>query len=82
MLYGTTSQSYMYVYTNITIIVCGVFCACRVKLHLMTLVIVILYYDSFNTGVSDMYLWQSRVEIEGYSVAYFDRIAAFEAPYR
>ena len=25
---------------------------------------------------------QSRVEIEGYSVAYFDRIAAFEAPYR
>ena len=28
------------------------------------------------------HLWQSRVEIEGYSVAYFDRIAAFEAPYR
>ena len=25
--------------------------------------------------------WRSRVEIEGYSVAYFDRIAAFEAPY-
>ena len=25
---------------------------------------------------------QSRVEIKGYSVAYFDRIAAFEAPYR
>ena len=28
------------------------------------------------------YMWQSRVEIEGYSVAYFDRIAVFEAPYR
>ena len=28
------------------------------------------------------YMWQSRVEIEGYSVVYFDRIAAFEAPYR
>ena len=28
------------------------------------------------------YMWQSRVEIEGYSVAYFDRIVAFEAPYR
>ena len=28
------------------------------------------------------YMWQSRVEIEGYSVAYFDRIAAFKAPYR
>ena len=27
-------------------------------------------------------MWQSHVEIEGYSVAYFDRIAAFEAPYR
>ena len=27
-------------------------------------------------------MWQSRVEIEGYSVAYFDCIAAFEAPYR
>ena len=29
-----------------------------------------------------MHMWQSRVEIEGYSVAYFDRIAAFETPYR
>ena len=28
------------------------------------------------------YVWQSRAEMEGYSVAYFDRIAAFEAPYR
>ena len=27
-------------------------------------------------------MWQSRVEIEGYSVAYFDCIAAFEALYR
>ena len=27
-------------------------------------------------------MWQSRVEIEGYSVAYFDRIAAFKAPSR
>ena len=26
-------------------------------------------------------MWQSRVEIEGYSVAYFVRIAVFEAPY-
>ena len=28
------------------------------------------------------HLWQSRVEIKDYSVAYFDRIAVFEAPYR
>ena len=27
-------------------------------------------------------MWQSRVEIEGYSVAYFDRIAVFEVLYR
>ena len=27
-------------------------------------------------------MWQSRVEIEGYSFTYFDRIAAFEALYR
>ena len=29
-----------------------------------------------------MHMWQSRVEIEDYSVADFDRIAGFEAPYR
>ena len=29
--------------------------------------------------VSDMYMWQSRVDIEGYSIAYFDCIAVFEA---
>ena len=29
----------------------------------------------------DSHIWQSRVEIKGYSVTYFDRIAAFEAPY-
>ena len=26
-------------------------------------------------------LWQSHVEMEGYSITYFDRIAAFEVPY-
>ena len=26
-------------------------------------------------------MWQSHVEIKGYSVAYFERITAFEAPY-
>ena len=29
-----------------------------------------------------LYMWQPCVEIEGYSVAYFDCIVAFEAPYR
>ena len=27
-------------------------------------------------------MWQFRVEIEGYSVAYFERNAAFQAPYQ
>ena len=27
-------------------------------------------------------MWQSCVEIEGYSISYFDRIVAFEALYR
>ena len=26
-------------------------------------------------------MWESRVEIEGYSITYFDRIVAFEVPY-
>ena len=29
-----------------------------------------------------VYMWQSRVEIEGYSVTYFDCIAAFKVLYR
>ena len=29
-----------------------------------------------------VHVWQSRVEVEGYSVAYFDRIAVFEVTYR
>ena len=29
-----------------------------------------------------IYMWQSRVEIEGYSVAYFDRIGALKVLYR
>ena len=28
-----------------------------------------------------MYMWQSCVEIEIYSIAYFDHIAAFKMPY-
>ena len=31
----------------------------------------------------NIYMWQSCIEIEGYSIAYFDHIAAvFEVPYR
>ena len=35
----------------------------------------------FYSGLPHIYMWQSRAEIEGYSVAYFDRIAVFEEPY-
>ena len=30
----------------------------------------------------NLHVWQSRAEIEGYSVMNFDHIAAFEVPYR
>ena len=36
--------------------------------------------QTMDSIIKDM--WQSRVEIEGYSVAYFVHIAVFEAPYR
>ena len=31
-----------------------------------------------NQTKHDFYMWQSHVEIEVYSIVYFDRIAAFE----
>ena len=31
---------------------------------------------------NSIHVWQSCVEIDGYSVMYFDRIAVFEVPYR
>ena len=34
-----------------------------------------------NINSRKLEMWQSRVEIEGYSIAYFDRIAMFKAPY-
>ena len=39
--------------------------------------------NSDTAPVSDqvIYMWHSRVETKGYSVTYFDRIAAFKAPY-
>ena len=32
-----------------------------------------------NNQIFYIHVWQSRVEIEHYSVAYYDRITAFEA---
>ena len=50
---------------------------------------IVIVFDSVTTLghyikllSSKYYVWQSRVEIELYSVAYFARIAAFEALYR
>ena len=41
------------------------------------------YKGRAHTRFVDLiHMWQFRVEIEGYSVTYFDRITAFEAPYR
>ena len=39
-------------------------------------------FDDFAVAIWKDAMWQSRVEIKGYSVVYFDRIAVFEAPYR
>ena len=41
-----------------------------------------LIAQTHPTLVKLMYVWQSCVEIEDYSVAYFDRITVFEVPYR
>ena len=40
-----------------------------------------LAWGYWSCVLVSLHIWQSRVEIEGYSVAYFDRIVAFEAPY-
>ena len=41
----------------------------------------VLSHDVSECECSLIYVWQSRVEIKGYSVTYFNRIAAFKAPY-
>ena len=38
-----------------------------------------LYHNSAKFCARVLHMWQSRVEIEHYSVAYFARIASFEA---
>ena len=40
----------------------------------------VLYTTEYSQAPTNM--WQSRVEIKGYSVMYFDHIAVFEALYR
>ena len=47
------------------------YCNCQVS----------VYKNKCNLFIGVIDIWQSHVEIEDYSVAYFDRIAAFEAPY-
>ena len=42
----------------------------------------IILKDTSRTTPCTSNMWQSSAEIEGYSITYFDHIAAFEAPYR
>ena len=42
----------------------------------------VLFFLCCNGVRHNVHVWQSRVEIEGYFVAYFGCITAFEAPYR
>ena len=48
--------------------------------YMSLLLVLVVNSDQFQ--ILRSYMWQSRVEIEGYSITYFDCIAAFEAPYR
>ena len=41
-----------------------------------------LIAQTHPTLVKLMFVWQSYVEIEDYSVVYFDRIAVLEVPFR
>ena len=67
---NTTSHSASYLYLK--------------SMHYSTLIVhlAVLRMIKLRYASVKRYMWQSRVEIEGYSVAYFDRLAAFEAPYR
>ena len=51
------------------------------SLHQMALSVVAMSVQCMHVQLelSNQYMWQSRVNIEHYSVAYFDRIAVFEA---
>ena len=42
------------------------------------MVVIALKFQSSNQ-IKRKYVWQSRVEIENYSIAYFDHVTAFEA---
>ena len=39
----------------------------------------LLVYLALLLGLSSFYMWQFRIEIEYYSVAYFEHIAKFDA---
>ena len=43
---------------------------------------IVLKYRYIYSSIAVTKTWQSRVEIKGYSIAYFDCIAVFEVPYR
>ena len=55
------------------------FCSCNSVVNILCTNLYVMY--NLFTMNSWMYMWQSRVEIEGYSVSNFDHIAAFKAPY-
>ena len=42
---------------------------------------VVIDSSTYDVMVSPYHMWHFRVEIEGYSVAYFDCITAFKVPY-
>ena len=51
-----------------------------ITLHYITFLV--FHRGIYTIIVDTKHMWQSRVEIESYSVTYFDRIAVFEVPYQ
>ena len=49
--------------------------------HITTFKVIAGFLLRVDSQALQMHMWQSRVKIEGYSVAYLDHIAVFEAPY-
>ena len=60
---------------------CMTFQTVSMETYTCTLLSLFVYVSKHKFMSDVCHMWQSRVEIEGYSVAYFDCIAAFEAPY-
>ena len=56
----------------------GVGCMCAVHMYILAYVLNVMYACVASHPVP-LHMWQSRIEIEYYSIAYFERITEFDA---